>query len=345
MPRFALLGAGFIGGVHAANLAAHPGVDFALVYDIDATRAEQIAAQFGARPTQRLDEVFSRDNVDAVLIASSTDTHAEHLRRAADAGLPALCEKPIDLDLDCAVEVVDYVTARGLVAMVDFNRRFDRDYAELHRIVTAGEIGAVELIQMTTRGPALPPLSYLAVSGGQMRDQTVHFFDLARWLSGLDPEAVFATGSIFTDPRLAEHNDVDTSVVTLRLPGGALVQIDSCRRIGYGYDERIEILGSTGMAEARRQRSGAVTRYQTGQVIDDGLHTGWFERVRASYRHALDHFVDALDGRGAVGPTLAEALKAQAIAEAATRSLASGRMETISYPARQSDTLSPRAGR
>ena len=179
--------------------------------------------------------------------------------------------------------------------MVDFNRRFDRDYAELQRVVTSGGIGSVELIQMTSRGPAMPPLEYVAVSGGQMRDQTVHFFDLARWISGLDPESVFATGSTLAEPRLAEYGDVDTSAVTLRLPGGALVQIDCTRRIGYGYDERIEVLGSTGMVEARRQRAGSVSRYSAGRVVDDGLHAGWFERIRGSYRTALDHFVDALE--------------------------------------------------
>ena len=211
---------------------------------------------------------------------------------AATAGIPVLCEKPVDLDLARAVEVVGYVRDRGVPAMVDFNRRFDRDYAELQRVVASGEVGDVHLIQMTTRGPVLPPLAYIAVSGGQMRDQTVHFFDLVRWISGLDPEAVFATGSTMVEPRLAEHRDVDLSAVTLRLPGGALVQIDSARQIGYGYDERIEVLGSTGMVEARRHRTGAVVRYGAGQVVEDGMHAGWFERVAPSYRAALDHFVD-----------------------------------------------------
>lgn len=330
--RFALIGAGFIGGVHAANLAANPAIDFALVYDIDVTRAGDLAARHGARVTTDLDDVFDPAVIDAVLIASSTDTHAEHLRHAAETGIAALCEKPIDLDLQRAVDAVRFAGEHRIAAMVDFNRRFDRDYAELHRIVAAGEIGSVELIQMTSRGPLLPPLEYLAVSGGQMRDQTVHFFDLARWLSGLDPESVFATGSVFTDPRLHEIGDVDTSVVTLRLPGGALVQIDSTRRIGYGYDERIEVLGSDGMAEAARQRVGSVVRYRAGAVVADGMHDGWFQRVAASYGVALNHFVSALRDGTPIGPTLDEALKAQAIAEAATRSLSSGRLETIEYP-------------
>jgi myo-inositol 2-dehydrogenase/D-chiro-inositol 1-dehydrogenase len=328
--RFALMGAGFIGGVHARSLAAHPQVDFAMVYDVDAARASAVAEQLGPRVATP-DEVFDPTAVDAVLIASSTDTHADHLRRVAAANIPVLCEKPIDLDFARAADVVQYVNDQGILAMVDFNRRFDRDYAELRRVVATGGVGSVHLIQMTTRGPSLPPLDYIAVSGGQMRDQTVHFFDLARWIAQEEPEAVFATGSALTEPKLSDYGDVDLSTVALRLPSGALVQIDSARQIGYGYDERIEVLGSTGMVEARRHRAGAVSRYTKDQVIGDGLHNSWFERVAASYRTALDHFVDALEGRGVIGPNLDEALKAQAIAEAATLSLTTGQMEPIKY--------------
>jgi myo-inositol 2-dehydrogenase/D-chiro-inositol 1-dehydrogenase len=331
MVRFALLGAGFIGSVHAANLAANPGVDLALVYDIDHARAAALAKTHGTRATGDLDDAFDTGAIDAVLIASSTDTHAEHLRRAADAGIAVLCEKPIDLDLDQATEVVKYVSERSTRAMVDFNRRFDRDYLELKRVVDSGEIGDVELIQLTTRGPSMPPLEYIAVSGGQLRDQTVHFFDLARWIAGVDPTEVFATGSTLAEPRLADYGDVDTSVVTLRLPTGALVQIDSVRRIGYGYDERIEVLGSRGMVEARRRRTGAVSRYSAGTIVDDGLDASWFERVKPTYAAALDHFVTSLEGGGPITPSLGDALMAQAVAEAATRSLTSGRTEPITY--------------
>ncbi|MFF0991359.1 Gfo/Idh/MocA family oxidoreductase [Kocuria nitroreducens] len=331
MPRFALLGAGFIGSVHAANLAVHPDVTFSLVYDINHARAHSLAAAHGARATTDLDEAFDPHGIDAVFIASSTDTHAQHLVRAAEAGIAVLCEKPIDLDLTHAREASAHAAGHGIPVMVDFNRRFDRDYAELRRIVVDEEIGDVELIQLSTRGPSLPPLSYIATSGGQMRDQTVHFFDLARWISGLDPVEVFATGSALADPRLAEHDDVDTSAVTLRLPTGALVQIDSVRRTGYGYDERIEVLGSTGMIEARRHRTGNVSRYSAGRVVEDGLHAGWFERVRPTYAAALDHFITALGNGTAPAPSLEDGLKAQAIAEAATRSLHTRRTETIDY--------------
>lgn len=331
MQRFALIGAGFIGSVHAHSLAAHPDVDFRYVYDVDPARAARLAAAHGARPARSLEEAFDPAEVDAVFIASSTDTHAAHLRCAADAGIAALVEKPIDLDLAQAKDVVAHVEAAGIPAMVDFNRRFDRDHDALKRVVDSGELGEIALMQLTSRGPSLPPIEYLKVSGGQMRDQTVHFFDLARWITGADPVEVHVMGSALSDPRVAEIGDVDTSIATLRLPGGALVQIDSVRHTGYGYDERIEVLGSAGMAESGRMRAGNVTRFLGSTATSDGLHAGWFERVQPTYAAALAAFVAALDENAPPPATLDDGLRAQAIAEAATLSLQTGLPQTIAY--------------
>lgn len=332
MQRFALIGAGFIGAVHAANLAANPDIDFALVYDVDPVRAESIAHAHGAEPAASLGDAFDPARVDAVLIASSTPTHADHLRRAADAGIAAFVEKPVDLDLATVRETVAYVERSGIPAMVDFNRRFDRDHDELRRIVRSGGVGAVELMQLTSRGPSSPALEYVAVSGGQMRDQTVHFFDLARWICGEDPVEIYVTGAALADPRIREYGDVDTSVATLRLAGGGLIQIDSVRRTGYGYDERIEVMGATGLVESGRHREGNVVRYGSAAIGLDGLHAGWFERVRPTYSASLGAFVASLETGAAVPVTLQDGLKAQVIAEAASASLRSGRPERIEYP-------------
>ncbi len=215
--------------------------------------------------------------------------------------------------------------------MVNFNRRFDPDHAELKRIVDADGVGKVELVQLTSRGPAVPPLEYVKVSGGQMRDQTVHFFDLARWIAGADPVEVFAAGSALADPRLAlpEYDDVDTSVCVLKMPDGALVQIDNNRRTGYGYDERIEVLGSTGLVESMRHRARRVTHYTAGQVVESQMYAGWFERMQPTYALALDHFVQLLETGAPIEPSLSDGLKAQAIAEAATKSLHTGVSEKI----------------
>lgn len=328
--RFALIGAGFIGAVHAENLAANPTVEFVGVHDVDTTRARALAERTGTRALTE-EQAFDPETVDAVFIASSTDTHAQHLRRAADAGLAVLCEKPIAPDLAEAAAVVAHVRAAGVPAMLDFNRRFDRDHAALRGVVAAGGVGAVELVQLSSRGPSLPPIDYLRVSGGQLRDQTVHFFDLARWITGEDPVSVSVTGSALVDPAIREFGDVDTSVATLTLPSGALVQIDSVRRTGYGYDERIEVMGSTGLVESRRNPTGNLAVYGAGSLTLDGLHDGWFERVRPTYAATLAAFVDALETGSEPPVALEDGLRAQAVAEAATRALASGRTEQITY--------------
>jgi myo-inositol 2-dehydrogenase/D-chiro-inositol 1-dehydrogenase len=331
MIRFALIGAGFIGTAHARNLAAHPGIDFAAVSDINPARARDLAGRYGAEVAADVDQVFAAGHIDAVLIASSTDTHAEYLQRAAAAGKAVFCEKPIDLDLDRARAAVAAVTDAGIPAMVDFNRRFDDNHAALRASVAAGEVGPIEIVQITCRTPELPPIEYIKVSGGQMADQTVHFFDLLRWITDDEPVEVFAIGAALADRRIGELGDVDTSIVVLRMRSGALAQIDSARRTGYGYDERIEVSGAKGLVESRRQRHRGVSRYLGDKVIDDGLYPGWYERMRDSYAHALRAFVTALTEKTPPVPSLADGLKAQLIAHAATQSLQRGEAVPVEY--------------
>ena len=331
MIRFALIGAGFIGSVHARNLAVHPGVDFALVHDSDPARAMAVAGRHGTRAAVDLDTVFTSREIDAVFIASSTNTHADYLQRAARAGKAILCEKPIDLDIERVRRAVAAVTEAGVPAMINFNRRFDANHAELRANVAAGEAGTIELVQMTSRGPTVPPLDYIKVSGGQLRDQTIHFFDLLRWITQDDPVEVHVMGAALADPRVAEAGDVDTSVAVLRMRSGALCQIDSARRTGYGYDERIEVFGSKGMIESTRQRFRGVSRYSGDKIVEDGLHASWFERVEASYFHALDAFASALQKGTVPSPSLDDGLKAQLIAEAATQSLTTGVPVSIAW--------------
>jgi myo-inositol 2-dehydrogenase / D-chiro-inositol 1-dehydrogenase len=333
MIRFALIGAGFIGSAHARNLAAHPDVDFRLVHDIDQARAADIAARHGARPVSNLDDVFNSPEIDAVFIASSTNTHADYLQRAAAAGKAILCEKPIDLGIERARTAVAAVKKAGVPTMINFNRRYDPSHAELRANVAAGEVGAIEIVQMTSRGPTVPPIEYIRVSGGLMRDSTIHFFDLLRWIAQDDPVEVHAIGAALADPRVGEAGDVDTALVLLRMRGGALCQIDSARRTAYGYDERIEVAGSKGMLESRRQQFRSVSRYVGNKIIEDGLHAGWFERIQASYYEALNAFVSDLRHGTALAPSIDDGLKALLIAEAATQSLQSGKPVKIDWSA------------
>ena len=325
MLKVAVIGTGFIGSVHARNLARHPGVELVAVSDANIEFAKKIAATTGAKAVSDVAEVFNDKDVHAVLIATPTDTHVDYLERAAEAGKAIYCEKPIGLDYAEAEKAVRTVRAAGVPAMLGFNRRFDASHAAVKEAVDRGEVGKVEIVQLTSRGPKPPPIAYVKVSGGQLRDQTIHFFDLLRWLTRDEPVEVYAIGVALVDPAIGEAGDVDTSIVSLRLASGALCQIDSSRRAAYGYDERIEVFGSEGMVESARQNFRRLSLYKGRQIHMDGLHPGWFERIEQSYYEAIDAFVKSVETGTAPSPSLEDGLKAQLIADKATESMKTGR--------------------
>lgn len=326
--RFALLGSGFIGQVHAQNLAAHPDIEWLMVADIHRASAEAVAGRYGVRAVE-VREVISSDAIDAVLIASATPSHAELLETAARAGKAIYCEKPIDLSLDRARRVVEKVLPYDLPVTVGFNRRFDASHRQLKQHLQQGVIGRAELIQMVCRSSAMPPLGYLQASGGQMRDQAIHFFDLLRWLTSDEVTRVAAMGAVLALPDIARFGDVDTSVLIMQMSSGALAQLDNTRRTAYGYDERISIMGERGMAESGSQSPQGATLWQGASKTLPGLWPDWFSRVRETYYQQLDAFVRQLKGEQVDGlPGLIDGLQAQAIAEAAVTSLAEQRFCT-----------------
>ena len=324
MLKVAVIGTGFIGSVHAKNIARHPGAELVAVSDANIEFAKKVAATTGARAVNDIAEVFSDQAIQAVLIATPTDTHVEYLKRAAAAGKAIYCEKPIGLDYEEAEKAVRAVRAAGVPVMLGFNRRFDASHAAVKEAVDQGEVGKVEIVQLTSRGPNPPPISYVKVSGGQLRDQTIHFFDLLRWLTNDEPVEVYAIGAALVDPAIGQAGDVDTSIVSLRMASGALCQIDSSRRAAYGYDERIEVFGSEGMVESTRQNSRGLVLYKGRQILKDGLHPGWFERIEQSYYDAIDAFLKSVEQGTPPSPSLEDGLKAQLIADKATESIKTG---------------------
>lgn len=330
--RFALIGSGFIGQVHAANLAAHPGVELALVCDIDASRAEAVAQRYGAKAAS-VQQALSSDGIDAVLIASATPTHAELLEQAVLAGKAVYCEKPIDLSLQRAREVVEKISPVQVPVTVGFNRRFDQSHQQLKAQLKQGLIGRTELIQMVCRASELPPISYLQASGGQMRDQAIHFFDLLRWLTEDEVRTVGALGAALAMPEIRDF-DVDTSVLIMRMQQGALAQLDNTRRTAYGYDERISVMGSEGMLASESQSARGATLYQGKGITQPGLYPDWFSRVKETYYTHLDAFVRHIGGEKIEGlPGLIDGLRAQAIAEAAQQSLTRGEFVEVEWVA------------
>src|SRR6266545_5208871 len=220
MIKFALFGAGFIGKIHGANIAKHSQAELAYIYDVNAAAAEQLAAQLGSTVAASPEEIWSAD-VDAVLIASSTNTHAELLSGAIQAGKPIYCEKPIDLDINRVKAVVQQAQQTDLPILVGFSRRFDPNHVGIREALQNGELGKLEMMHITARDPKPPALSYVKVSGGQYRDQTIHFFDMLRWLANEDPIEVYAAGAALVDPAIGEAGDVDTSMLILKFASGA----------------------------------------------------------------------------------------------------------------------------
>jgi len=330
MIKFALFGAGFIGKIHGANIAKHPQAELAYIYDVNTSAADQLAAQLGSKVAASPEEIWAAD-VDAVLIASSTNTHADLLNAALQASKPIYCEKPIDLDINRVKDVVQRAGQTDLPILIGFSRRFDANHLGVRHALQNGDIGKLEMMHITSRGPQPPPLSYVKVSGGQLRDQTIHFFDMLRWLAGEDPVEVYATGAALVDPAIAEAGDVDTSMLILKFPSGALCHINCSRRTGYGYDERVELFGSQGMLVSRRKPRREVTVYKGESAISEGLHPGWLERMEPTFHQALDALIKVMQGKQMEYPTLIDGLKAQIIAEAAVESLHTNQPVKITY--------------
>jgi myo-inositol 2-dehydrogenase / D-chiro-inositol 1-dehydrogenase len=333
--RFALFGAGFIGTAHGNNIASNPRAKLEYVYDVNTAAATELAARLGAKVASSPEEIWNSSNVDAALIASSTNTHSDLLSQAIKAKKPVYCEKPIDLDINRVKAVVQEAHHSSIPILIGFSRRYDPNHLGVREAIQNGDIGNIEMMHLTSRGPTPPPISYVKVSGGQFRDQTIHFFDLAIWLSGEAPSEVYATGAALVDPAIGEAGDVDTSMLILKMPSGAMCHIDNSRRSIYGYDERIEVFGSGGMVQSKRKRTRDVSLY-TGssagtKVVSEGLHAGWFERMEPSFGLALDAFITTLEGGQASYPTLLDGLRAQMVAEAATQSLHTNQVVKINY--------------
>jgi myo-inositol 2-dehydrogenase/D-chiro-inositol 1-dehydrogenase len=317
--KAALFGAGRIGKIHAANLAAQPGVRLKYVIDVNQDAAQQLAQQHGAVSTS-VEAALADPEIRAVVIGSSTDTHADLIIRAAAVGKDIFCEKPVDLTLARARACADAVSAAKVLCMIGFQRRFDPSFAALKARLVAGEVGTPEVLVVTSRDQGPPPVSYIKVSGGIFKDMLIHDFDIFRWI--LDDEAlsVHATGSCLIDPAIGEAGDLDNAVVTIRSRKGRLCQINASRRAAYGYDQRFEVLGSLGMLQAGNHKPTEVLAHTASGISIDTPEPFFLERYRAAYALEIAHFFDALINHKAPRTTVQDGLKALELAEAATTS-------------------------
>ncbi len=323
MVSFALIGAGRIGRLHAGNLAADPRVRFTAVADVVPAAAEELAAAHGARAVSVEDAVTGAD-IDAVLIASSTDSHADLIERAARAGKAILCEKPIDLDYQRSRQAIAVAGDCGVPIAIGFNRRFDGNFQSLKARLKAGEIGELESVAITSRDPEPPPVEYLRTSGGLFRDMMIHDFDMVRWLTGEDAIELYAMAANLIDPAIGAAGDVDTALVMLRMASGRLCQITTSRRAAYGYDQRIECHGALGMLRADNVTLTTVELADKTGFRRDPAEPFFLERYDAAYKAELAAFVDSLSSGTAPAPSGADGLAALHLADKAAESVETG---------------------
>ncbi|NQU54295.1 MAG: inositol 2-dehydrogenase [Bacteroidetes bacterium] len=293
--KIAVAGLGRIGKIHLKNLCRNfPELQVVAVMDLlDESKA--IADEFNIPIfVKTFDELLAVPELDAVVICSPTDTHANYVVQAAKAGKQIFCEKPLDLSLERVKEVLEIVKESGVKLMLGFNRRFDPEFKKIKQLVLNDAIGDPQIVKITSRDPGPPPVSYIKVSGGMFLDMTIHDFDMARYISGKQVKEVFAKGAVMVDPEIGKAGDIDTAVITLTFEDNTFAVIDNCRKAVYGYDQRLEVFGSKGMAQAENNFPNNHKLYTEAGVSSDLPLHFFLERYDASYNQEVREFVDAL---------------------------------------------------
>lgn len=327
MTGIAVLGTGRIGRMHAENIAAHPRARLAGVFDIHAPAAAEVAASLGVPQFGSVEAALNADGVDAVLIASSTATHADLIEQAVAAGKAILCEKPIDLSLDRVNACAARISGTSLPIMLGFVRRFDSGHAGVRQAVESGQIGDLHQVIITSRDPGMAPDAYIEASGGIFRDMTIHDFDMARFILGEDVTEVTATGSRLVDPALMERcDDYDTVTAVLKTASGKQAIISNSRRAVYGYDQRVEAFGSAGMAISENRTLDHVRLYAENFTDRAApLKNFFIDRYAEAFATEISAFVDAIEQGKPVPVGFEDGRQALLLAEAAIRSVAEGR--------------------
>ena len=330
---FCIIGAGRIGPIHARHVAASDEASLRYVVDIDAEAAGRLAIEHGAKAIADPDAALADPAVDAVIVCSSSATHAELTTRAARAGKAVFCEKPFDLDLSRARACLREVADAEAPVFMAFNRRFDPSHRAVYEAIDQGEVGAVEIVSIVSRDPYPPPVEYLKHSPRALfRETTVHDLDLARWLLGEEPVTLSAMASCLIEPEFRPLDEVDTAVVIMRTASGKLCHIDNSWRAAYGYDQRVEVFGSKGMARSGNLHLTSIERFAATGTATDPIHDFFMDRYIDSYVAELDHFIEVASGRAQPAITAHDGVAALALAEAAIESARTGHTVSVSAP-------------
>ena len=319
MIRIGLVGLGRIGEVHARNIAAHPSATLAAVSDADSTKTAQAAERFGCETFVDLISMLEGSAIDAVVIASPTTFHVDHVILAASAGKAILCEKPLSLDLSSAERCGGFVESQNVPFMIALNKRFDPTISDLAGRVRQGEIGDVELVSLIGKDPEPPPESFILTSGGIFRDMMIHDIDLAVYLSGEFPTEIWAAGSVKVSDAFSRANDFDTAAAIMRTASGVLMTQTLSRRSTVGFDQRIEVHGSKGTLRSSNHHTSYVEILTERGLARPPLLGSFLDRYAASYSAELDYFVECLEVGRRIDLDVRHALRIQTIADGLTR--------------------------
>jgi myo-inositol 2-dehydrogenase/D-chiro-inositol 1-dehydrogenase len=330
MIDFCLFGVGQIGSIHARNLARHPKVRLRYIVDPRPEVAAIFAAETGAEVVDTA-TAMADPAIRAIVIASATRTHADLIIEGAARGRAIFCEKPIDMNMARTDACLEAIAKAKAIFQIGFNRRFDPSFQAVRQAVNAGKIGAVEQVVITSRDPEAESDEALAAGGGVFREMTIHDFDMARFLLGEEPVQMFAAGSCLVSPAYAKHNDYDSAMFILRTASGRLCHINNGVRASYGYDQRIEILGSEGMLRANNRTPTSLELSTAQAVATDKPLYFFLERYAESYAAELDHFVNCVATGQQPDVGADDGRKAMILCEAALASVRSGRFEPIRF--------------
>ncbi len=332
MIRIGIVGAGRIGLVHAESVTYHiPEAQVVMVTDVVLDNAKRLAERFGV-PKYSADymDLINDPDIDAVLVCSPTPTHADISIAAMKAGKHVFCEKPVHTSLEKIKEVAQVAKETGRKLQIGFNRRFDHNHKAVQRAVKEGKLGNVEIIKITSRDPEPPSPEYAASSGGLYIDMMIHDFDMAMFLAGSDVKEVYAMGTSLVDKRIGEAGDVDTAIVTLTFENGALGVIDNSRRAAYGYDQRVEVFGSLGMAADENDGDSTVKISTAAGVVGEKPQFFFLERYMASFTDEMKQFIEAITKDTEVPVGIHAGLMSVVLAKAAKKSLDEHRPVAVS---------------
>ncbi|PTJ53433.1 inositol 2-dehydrogenase [Mammaliicoccus sciuri] len=335
---FGVIGAGRIGQLHINYLRTHKDVKIKWISDLYCDKMEDWIKKAGIdNKTKDHMDIINDPEVDVVVICSPTDTHVDIIKEASAKGKHIFCEKPISLSIDEAKIALEAVKESNVKLQMGFNRRFDKNFKELRNILNKGELGNIQTLRITSRDPEPPPVEYIKRSGGLFMDMMIHDFDMARYLMQSEITEVYATGGALVNPEIAQYDDIDTALVTLKFENGSMAMIENCRRSVYGYDQRVEVLGDKGAIDVGNEQTTTLNYHRAEGISKDNPPYFFLERYSNAYKVEMDGFIEAILNDTDVICSIEDGYKTQEIAVKCKESLLSN--EPKSLVNKQSKTL------